>query len=152
MRLLKIENFKNSIFGIISEKHQLSTYHVELTVQKIFAVTSPGALDFGGSEYLSANLSELQPRKREGEKYGWWQLPAGIYLLEMNESIDTDEDVIGIISTLPRLIEAGGYVQNITLSAEELKRIKVLLVSPLSGLKIKENARLLKLILYSIEK
>ncbi len=133
--------------GIISEKKQLGSYSLDLTVSAISRVESGGSLDFGGSEFSGAVTVELQPvKKSPGEEYGWWQLPGGAYLIRYNETIELPERGIVMIVPHERLAAAGAA--HATMAVESLNGdVGVLLeVSP-AGLSVKENARVSKAVI-----
>ncbi len=72
------------------------------------------------------------------DDYQWWELSAGTYLIEYNESL-TDE---ALLQPRPELVERGG--SHPTLRVTELPRV------PLSvggaGLRLKANARVSSLL------
>ncbi|MGB2599421.1 MAG: dCTP deaminase [Candidatus Omnitrophota bacterium] len=127
---------------LISEKHQAHKYSVDLTVSKVLAVNKGGDLDFGGSEEKKALTEELKPEKRTPEdKYGWWTLTAGEYIVRFNEKIKIPENRLCILQPLPRTMKAGAiHSVQVFLSGENIEEV-VLLVGK-SGLNIKENARI----------
>ncbi len=127
---------------LISEKHQVHRYNIDLTVSKILTVKKEGDLDFGGNEEKEALTEELKPEKRNPEdKYGWWALTAGEYIVKFNEKTTIPENCLGILQPLPRTMKAGVIHPVLVLPAGEGAREVVLLVGK-SGLNIKENARI----------
>jgi len=127
--------------GLVSEEHQVKPYGLELTVAKVFIVKKEGDIDFGGSEEKEALIEELEPGKRSpGDKYGWWALTSGEYLIEYNEKIEVPEGCMAIIQTLQRTLKAGVIHPTVVLTPGEKVR-KMLLQVGKSGFNIKENAR-----------
>ena len=60
-----------------------------ITVRRIGEFSDPGSLDFGGSEYSEAEVQWRAPVKRKrDDKFGWWHLTAGRYVVEFNESLE----------------------------------------------------------------
>ncbi len=127
---------------VISRKHQIKPHGFDLTVGKLFAVKKEGAIDLGGSEVKDAMVEELVPQKiREEDKYGWWLLTAGEYMVKFNESIVIPEGHTGIIQALSRTLKAGVIHPTLFFSAGEKVEMTVLSVGK-SGFNVKENARI----------
>ena len=129
----------------ISEKHQILEDRVLLTVGKIYNISS-SSFDFGGSEYGEAKLDKIPIVKKDIEdKYGWWNLPAGYYVMEFNESIWLPKGKTGILQPWSERFPASA-----THSARILKgkndKVRVVLTVSKAGIKIKENARFSELI------
>ena len=133
--------------GIISEKHQVKSYGVDLTVSGIRVVKKEGDIDFGGSEEKAAITEKLESEKRnDGDEYGWWELAAGEYLVEYNEKVKIPEGRMGIIQPLPRALTAGVTHTTMILPPGDEVGSMVLLVGKF-GFNIKENARLSSLLM-----
>jgi hypothetical protein len=134
--------------GMISEKKQLGSHSIDLTVQSISRVEAGGSLDFGGSEFSGAITVELQPvKKQDDEEYGWWQLPVGVYLIKFNETIATHGG--GLVFVLPheRLVAAGST--HAAIAVEMLDGdVSVLMEIGMGGLSVKENARISKALVF----
>ncbi len=80
------------IKNFIHKDTQTGGDKVYLTVKQIYFLDEKGSLDFGGSELNLAERKPLLPKKRLPEdKYGWWNLNQGIYLVEFNEQIELRE-------------------------------------------------------------
>lgn len=127
--------------GIVHEETQTEGAGFDLTVDAIHAVTSPGAIDFGGGELEAADTSPLDTVKNEpDDDYGWWTLSPGAYLVEYNESLDTDETLV--LQPRDALVERGGT--HPTMHVTDLPRVP--LSVPEAGLHLKENARMSTLV------
>ncbi|MFH1552525.1 MAG: dCTP deaminase [Candidatus Omnitrophota bacterium] len=127
---------------LISEKHQAKLYSLDLTVAKVFALAKGGDIDFGGSEEKEALTEEVKPVKKDAEdKYGWWHLTEGEYLVEFNEKPEIPENHIGILQPLERTLKAGGVHPTLLLSPGQ-RASSALLVVGKSGFNVKENARI----------
>lgn len=135
--------------GMISEKKQLGTHSIDLTVQSISRVESGGSLDFGGSEFSGAITVELQPvKKKTDEEYGWWQLPGGVYLIKFNETIAAPGGGLVIILPHERLVAAGSA--HAAIAVEMLDGdVSILMEVSMAGLSIKENARISKALVFA---
>jgi deoxycytidine triphosphate deaminase len=142
MKFCSGEKIAAAIGKLISEKHQVHTHSIDLTVAKIFAVKKEGDLDFGGSEEKEALVEELEPEKRSPEDtYGWWTLEAGEYIVEYNEKIKIPKTCLGILQPLLRTLEVGVIHPTQMLLPGEEARKTVLMVGK-SGFNVKENARI----------
>ncbi|MFB6114436.1 MAG: dCTP deaminase [Halodesulfurarchaeum sp.] len=77
------------VSGIVYEPTQTTDSGIALTASSVYTVDDPGRVDFGGDEMESATLRPVETERREsGDDYGWWNLEAGQYLVEFNESLD----------------------------------------------------------------
>ncbi|MBD3296321.1 MAG: dCTP deaminase [Candidatus Omnitrophica bacterium] len=127
---------------ILSEKHQVHEYSLDLSVNSVYAVKKAGDLDFGGSELKSANMEQVLPQKRsEEDKYGWWNLTSGEYIVEFNEKVVVPDNCIASIQPLSETLRAGVTHPSLTYSSGEQVEMTLLLVGK-SGLHIKQNARI----------
>jgi hypothetical protein len=126
----------DAVSGIVHASTQTGGPGLDLTVASVHEPTGPGQVDFGGGELAPAETTELDPEKRDpDDDYGWWELDAGIYLLEHNERLDAGEPVT--LAPRAELVERGAF--HPTLRVVELPRTP--LIVPDSGIDIKENAR-----------
>jgi deoxycytidine triphosphate deaminase len=124
--------------GIVHEPTQTEGRGVDLTVTEVYEVAEPGRVDFGGGELEVADLSPHDRHYRnEDDDYEWWDLAAGQYLLEYNESLALPEGTVAIVQTRDAVRERGAF--HPTLRVDDLGHV------PLSvggaGLLLKENAR-----------
>ncbi len=113
-----------------------------LTVNRIGVLAGRGSLDFGGSEYSQAQVDWLEPQKKqEDDKYGWWHLPPGSYLIEFNESIELPT---GSRVYLQIWDKAGrnGIQHPFTVLEETRSPVQTVVSVGPEGIDIKENARL----------
>ncbi len=149
--LLKGEEIVSSAEGLISAKKQLGEFSLDLTVQSISLINLGGSLDFGGSEYEDASVSLLKPEKRTpDEPYGWWNLEPGDYLIRYNERIKIPPKGLLIILPHERLLAAGA--SHAPLAIENLdQNVSVPIHVGPAGLKIKQNARVSKVVVLSGE-
>ena len=132
--------------GLISEKHQVHTSGIDLTVNKVSVVKKEGDLDFGGSEEKEALTEEVKAKKRSPEdKYGWWALDAGEYIVRFNEKIKIPEGCIGILQPLLRTMKAGVIHPVLVYVGGDIAEEVILFVGK-SGLNIKENAKISSLL------
>lgn len=140
------EEVKSCVEGIIHEETQVAEIGIDLTVDEVMTPTSPTDLDFGGSEEKLGDLEPVAFEKRSPEDdYGWWNLKAGIYIIDFNEEVNAAEE-LGIISPLERMTSGGSFHAHLLFTGY-LERKPVLYVSE-PGLNIKENARISRLLLW----
>ena len=132
--------------GLISEKHQVSVSSIDLTVSRISEIDKGGSLDFGGSEEEGSLVNEIKPvKKQDDDKYGWWVLSEGEYMIEFNEEIDVPEGFLFVLKPHQRTLNAGGIHPTMIYATGE-KIEKVPLVIGKAGMNIKENARISSII------
>jgi hypothetical protein len=126
----------DGIDNIVHEGTQNTDEGFDLTVTEVYVVEEPGRVDFGGGELKEASLTPVETEKRnEGDDYGWWNLEAGTYIVEYNESLDVDEGVT--VRTRTELLERGAY--HPTVQVKELPLVPLTVGG--EGLCLKENAR-----------
>jgi hypothetical protein len=135
------------ISNIIYEKKQVEDYGVYLTIGKVFQFKGKADIDFGGSEYKKSELQQINPVKRkEEDKYGWWELPGGEYLIEFNEEVKKllpDANLV-ILQPSERITLNGAF--HATKVIERKGKIRLTLYVGKNGINIKENARISELI------
>ncbi len=133
--------------NLVYEKKQVHSASVDLTVKSIAKILSAGSLDFGGSEFKPGEILVIDPQKSDpAEKYGWWFLDKGDYLLEYNEELSLPGGHIAIIQPHGRIIEAGITHGVRFLTEPDEKLVSIIRVGQ-AGVRIKENARISKLII-----
>lgn len=131
--------------GLVYAKTQVGARWVDLTVFEIHHFKSRGSLDFGGSEYRPAETATLTPHKlKDEDKYGWWELSEGTYLIKYNEKlVEFSDDELAEVLPHPRLLAAGGSHPAAYFSRGETL-LTVLSVPP-EGLALKQNCRVSRL-------
>lgn len=113
-----------------------------LTVKRVAVLAGRGNLDFGGSEYTEADIDWLKPRKKKADdKYGWWHLPPGSYLIEFNESIDLPIGSRAYLQIWEKAARNGISHPFVVLEESHTPLQITVSVGP-EGIDIKENARL----------
>ncbi len=146
MKVLKGEEIKNFIEGFIYEKKQVNSFSFDLTIKTISQLKSEAHLDFGGSEFKEAKKIKIEPIKEsKEEKYGWWLLEKGEYLIEYNETLKIPQDKVGIIQPHLRIIMGGAFHPTLIVTSADSQVRNILRVGE-KGLRIKENARISQLI------
>lgn len=143
---LAIQRLKN----FISAKHQTHAYHVDLTARNIYGLNPTGEVDFGGSEYVPAQRQDLRThQKHSQDRYQWWELSHGAYLVEFNEAIELAENEIALLEPHERLLRAGAthpanYIRG------QANPVHTLLSVTSARVQIKQNARLATLRVFEL--
>ncbi len=145
------------ITGYISGKKQfIGDSAALLTVAGIGTFSYRGSLDFGGSEYAEAQIKWLTPQKKaDDDTYGWWHLSEGMYIAELNERIAPETERLFLMQIWEPAQRAGIVHPSFVLHPEdhsgrdkEQKPLRVTVSVGSTGVDIKENARLSKLVLF----
>ncbi len=146
MKIKKPEEVIEYLKNLTYKDTQLGPDGVDLTVDKINKITSLGDIDFGGGEYEESDVEKVESAKRSpDDQYGWWELPAGEYLIKYNEEMDLPESEVGILQPKSWLIRNGCHHPTITFTGKTQAEITNVLFVGSAGVNIKENARLSKL-------
>jgi len=132
--------------NLIHKKTQVHESSVDLTVKSISRVATTGSLDFGGSEFDPGERVVLVPKKMKADdKYGWWLLAEGDFLIEYNEELSLPPHHVAVIQPHERLIESGA-THSVRLITEPSERLVGLIQVGKADIRIKENARVSKLV------
>jgi len=129
------------VTGIISAKHQVHGYAVDLTVKNLYSVDPVGRVDFGGGEYMPAGKIAVAPLRRNPEdKYKWWELGKGCFFIEYNETLELAPDEMALLEPDERLLRAGASHASNFLRGRIAPLETLLHVDTMSVL-VKQNAR-----------
>ena len=127
---------------LVYEPTQTDSPGLDLTVDSISRITEPGRVDFGGGELDPAETEPVGTAKRDPEDdYGWWDLSAGVYLIEYNETLSVPDDVRLVCQTRAAVRARGAFHPTLHLGSEAALEPVPLSVGE-GGIEIKENARL----------
>ncbi|HXZ19046.1 MAG TPA: hypothetical protein VEG63_03800 [Candidatus Acidoferrales bacterium] len=127
--------------GMISPKYQVHGYSIDLTAKQIYALDPAGQVDFGGTEYsASARVPVASLRRNREDKYEWWDLSRGTYMLEFNESLALEPNEFAILEPDDRLMRCGAFHGTSFLRGQG-ERLETLLVVGTMNVHIKQNAR-----------
>lgn len=137
------------ITNYIHEGKQLDegTGSMILTAGRIGTLVGRGSLDFGGSEYAPAPTAWQEPVKANpDDKYGWWHLEPGSYLLEFNESVKLEAGERVIFQIWEEAARTGiAHPTEVIVGSREPLATVMQVAAP--GVDIKENARLSRVVL-----
>lgn len=138
------------VSGMISPKHQVHGFSVNLTVKEVFAIDPVGQVDFGGNEYRAAGRAPVAALQRSREdKYKWWELDRGSYFVEFNETLDLAPDEMAVIEPDDRLLRAGSTHTPLFLRGH-VAPVEVLLNVQALRISIKQNARISRIRVFRI--
>ena len=133
------EVFDELLEGTISREHQVDERGVHLTVAEVAPLHGRGDIDFGGSEMNPGRGNPLQTvEHKPGDRYGWWRLEAGSYLVLFNEKVKEGAPPMLLVSN-ERLLGCGCSIAAASVGPGEVRTV---LTVPQVGLRMKENARI----------
>jgi len=150
MELLTGKDALKRIAGVLNPKYQVHGTAVDLTVRNIYAVDPIGMVDFGGSEYRAAGRIAIASLRRNPEdRYEWWDLGRGSYLVEFNETLELPDNEVGMLEPEERLLRAGAshtshFVRGRVSPIETLLEVNTMRVQ------IKQNARISRLRIFRL--
>ncbi len=141
------------IENYINLDKQLTPNGFDLTVDRVFEFDSAGDIDFSNSERIVPEGKELASEKRkEEDKYGWWQLPQGTYKVRTNEAVNLPNNLAALGFTRTSLLRIGALTQNgIWDAGFRGKGEFILVVSNPKGINIKQNARVVQLMFIGVD-
>ena len=128
------------ISGAIDITSQVQPASVDLTVEKIFALESEGALDFDNSERVIPKASEIPFEK------DWVDLKPGNYKIRFNEAVRLPADIAALTTARSSLARCGSLVHVGWWDPGYEGRGEACLVVGGSGLKLKRNAKVAQMI------
>jgi len=131
--------------GLISPKFQVHGYAIDLTAKQIYGLDPNGQVDFGGSEYSpSARVPVASLRRNKEDRYEWWNLTRGCYMLEFNEGLRLAENEIAILEPDDRLLRCGA-MHGMAFLRSQGEQLETLLFVGTLSVQIKQNARVSRL-------
>ncbi len=144
--ILEGEQVAKLLRNLVYEKKQVHAESVDLTVKSISRIATTGSIDFGGSEFDPGERIELACSKpNPSDKYGWWFLSAGDFIVEYNEELALPPHHLGILEPHERLLECG-VTHNVRFITDPGENLLSLIHVGQADVRIKQNARLSKLI------
>jgi hypothetical protein len=150
MNLMSGHDAAAHVKGILSDKHQVHAYSVDLTVKNIWRVNPTGQLDFGGGEYVPAGHCPIEPhRLRPEDNYQWWELDRGCYFIEFNETLELGDDEIALLEPDPRALRTGATHASVFLRGN-MEKLETLFDVQAQHLTLKQNARVSRLRVFRI--
>jgi hypothetical protein len=133
------ELFDEWLDGTIHRPRQVDALGVHVTVAAILKTHSRGLIDFGGGEYREAAAHPLSVDERKpNDKYGWWRLDEGTYVVDFNESIREGAPPL-LLAGSNRLLRCGACAAAAVCGPGPIRTV---LTVAGAGLNVKENARI----------
>lgn len=133
------ELFDNWLEGTVHRDKQVDAHGVHLTVAEVLSTHSRGRIDFGGSELRPSSTHPVEPtEQRPGDKYAWWRLDEGSYIVRFNETLKEGAPPMLLVAN-ERLLRCGCALAAVVCARGELRSV---LTVPASGVNIKQNARI----------
>lgn len=124
---------------------QVEDNAVTLTAGTIYRLEGSPSFDFGGSEYEPAEAERIEPEKRsDDDKYGWWELERGVYLVKFNEGVRVPEGSMAVLQAWWKVLSNGLSQPTQVFTGDHTELHQVIYV-PEHGANIKENARISEL-------
>ncbi len=125
---------------------QVQPNGIELTLQRVEAHESSGAIAFDNSERKLPQTKNL-----DFDKDGWVHLPKGCYKIIFNEIVNIPRNIAAIAKPRSSLLRCGATVQTAVWDAGYSGRSESLLVVyNEKGFKLRKNARVLQLLFFRL--
>ena len=133
------ELFDDWLEGSVHRDKQVDAHGVHLTVAEVLAAHSRGNVDFGGSELKPSSTHPVEATEHKpGDKYAWWRLDEGSYVVRFNEGLKEGAPPMLLLSS-DRLLSCGCAVAAAVCTGGEIRSV---LTVPKAGVRIKQNARI----------
>jgi len=137
---------KGLISGFVNLDKQLTPNGFDLSVKEIFEFLGKGSVDFSNVERVIPETKKLEFAG------GWLELKQGCYKIKTNESVKFSNDMIGIMRPRSTLLRMGATVDSGVIDAGFEGRLEFLLiVTNKHGIRIKEDARVLQLVIFRMK-
>lgn len=150
MKVLTGEQVSERLDNIVHFDTQGHAFEVDLTAAEVYRLTGAGSLDFGGSEFEEAPRERLEPKLADpDDKYGWWELDAGAYVVRYNENVDPGETGIAYVQPHERILMAGAHHPAFHFRGRR-EHMETLFLVGSNGCKLKENCRVSKLLIFEV--
>lgn len=153
MAILSAEEIAGQLRNVVHlDTQATSNRGLDLTAASIYRIMGSGSLDFGGSEFEKARREKLEPEHAQpDDDYGWWELKAGTYFLRYNETAELDAGRVAVVQPHRRLLAAGAHHPSFQVQGRQ-DPLETLLEVAERGVRIKENARVSKMLVLDDEK
>jgi dUTP pyrophosphatase len=137
------------IANLLSATHQTQPCGVDLTLKRVMLWTSPGAIDFDNTNRKTADTATV-PFQHDASG-SFWDLTAGSYLVEFNETVDTPLDVMGQVFVRSSLWRSGAVIQAGVMDSGYKGAIGAVLqtVNP-HGLRLTRDAKIAQMVFHQM--
>ncbi|MCK5661145.1 MAG: deoxyuridine 5'-triphosphate nucleotidohydrolase [Methanosarcinales archaeon] len=145
--LLKhLRNDPPLVEGLIDESVQVQPNGIEMTLQSVDKITTPGAVAFDNSERV---ISDCTPMPFDED--GWLHLEKGIYKIKFNEIVNIPTDIAALAKPRSSLIRCGATLETAVWDAGYSGRSEsMMVVYNDDGFRIKKDARVMQLLFYNL--
>lgn len=145
---------KNLVTGFLDLGVQLAPNGFDMTVDKVFSFAQSGSLDFSNHERKLPQYDEIPAvKKMPADEHGWWHLAPGGYKISSNEVVNMPSDLAAIAFPRSSLLRMGAFTQTGVWDAGfKGKSEFILIVNNPAGLNLKQNARVIQLVFYNLNK
>lgn len=142
------------IEGFVNLEKQLTPNGFDITVESVSSFSSAGALDFSNKQRVLPRVSQLMPQKKNKEdEYGWWYLDRGAYKIRTNERLNLPNNIVALAFPRTSLLRMGAFAQNGVWDAGFCGKGEFILsVENPFGIELKQNARIVQLVFFQVEK
>lgn len=142
------------IEGFINLDTQLTPNGFDVTIESVATFNAAGALDFSNKERVLPKGAQLIPRKKKkDDAYGWWTLSPGGYKIRTNERVNLPNDIVALAFSRTSLLRMGAFTQNGVWDAGFCGKGEFILgVENPFGIELKQNARIVQLVFFRVEK
>lgn len=147
-------NKSRLIEGFIDLDKQLTPNGIDLTVEKVFKFCSAGRIDFSNADRHLPDVEEIPAQKENPQdKFGWRRLSMGAYKVRTNEVVNMPDNLTGLGFSRTSLLRMGAWTQNGVWDAGFSGKSEfILAVENPWGISLKENARVMHLVFFAVDK
>jgi len=132
---------------MIDQTLQVQPNGIELTLQRVEAHESSGAIAFDNAERRLPTTKNLN-----FDSEGWLHLPKGSYKIVYNEIVNIPKNLAAIARPRSSLLRCGATIETAVWDAGYSGRSESLLVVyNENGFKVRKNARLLQLLFFRLD-
>lgn len=150
MSILNGDQVEQRVENVVHAETQIHDFEIDLTAGSVYRITGAGSIDFGGSELADAPRERLEAEPASpDDKYGWWELGPGSYVVRYNETVEPGKSEIGFVQAHERILRAGAHHAAFHFRGRR-ENLEVLLNVGSGGCRLKENCRVSKLLVFDI--
>ena len=135
------------ITNYIDLETQLQPTGFDLSLSEVLLYTGQGSVDFSNVEREIATSTLLKPNEQ-----GWYNLEQGSYIIVYNEVVRIPLDIVAMARSRSTMLRNGASVETaIWDPGYQGRSSSLLVVSNPDGIKLKQDARVVQLIFFSID-
>jgi len=143
----KLIETEQLVAGYIDLEKQLQPAGFDLSLREVQTYMGRGNVDFTNQERTLAPVNAIEPDER-----GWYDLPQGCYVIVYNEAVKMPLSLVAIARTRSTVLRNGAAIETAVWDPGYQGRSSSLLVvhNP-KGIRLKQNARIVQLVFFSVE-